>query len=533
MVYTIAHWSALTNRYVMNDDVRQQVFWMQQWDDPELFQDDLLARYARNYVPWGVQAVYFVAAPFMNPLQFTKVLAGILFVVTAGFLFGLGLETRDELTAVFVVIAFFFFTSFLRKISGGLSQSFAFPLLTAYLFFLAGRNVRAAGVVLLLESVFNPYIFLLCLATHTIFLFLNYFPGLARRLCGFSEGEPVDLVALVKANLPVLVGVFLMALKYVFLKPTEFGDTVSWAQMVGKIEYGPAGRYEMIPGPSFLAEVLRPVTLAFPVDERNAALGWIGLFLITVLTAFALRYSKRAVNLSGFKVFAYLLPASLALYGLADALLLKLFVPRRYLEFSLNIFYCTLLGVGVVAALDAWGWKKKVFPVAVSLLVLLGAVRLHNVGIYDYSADAPLYDFLETTPKTSLVAGPPDIMDNTLTFARRKAFVTYELSHTWMDRYWGIIKQRTEDFLKAYYAQDPEEIRAFAQGNGVDYLVVREADFSRDRLKTGLMLFEPFDGSVRSLVGSRSQFAALDRHAFPVVYEHGGIRVLRLSLHRN
>jgi hypothetical protein len=32
-VYVFAHWPALTNPYVINDDVRQQIFWMQQWVD--------------------------------------------------------------------------------------------------------------------------------------------------------------------------------------------------------------------------------------------------------------------------------------------------------------------------------------------------------------------------------------------------------------------------------------------------------------------------------------------------------------------
>lgn len=57
--FLIAHWPSLTNPYVIDDDVRQQIFWMQQWNDPELFQNDILTGYARNYVPWGVQAIYY------------------------------------------------------------------------------------------------------------------------------------------------------------------------------------------------------------------------------------------------------------------------------------------------------------------------------------------------------------------------------------------------------------------------------------------------------------------------------------------
>ena len=34
-VYGVGHFTALTNPYVIDDDVRQQVYWMQQWRDPD------------------------------------------------------------------------------------------------------------------------------------------------------------------------------------------------------------------------------------------------------------------------------------------------------------------------------------------------------------------------------------------------------------------------------------------------------------------------------------------------------------------
>jgi len=35
-VFVYSQWSALTNQYVIMDDVRQQTYWMQKWRDPEL-----------------------------------------------------------------------------------------------------------------------------------------------------------------------------------------------------------------------------------------------------------------------------------------------------------------------------------------------------------------------------------------------------------------------------------------------------------------------------------------------------------------
>jgi hypothetical protein len=119
-------------------------------------------------------------------------------------------------------------------------------------------------------------------------------------------------------------------------------------------------------------------------------------------------------------------------------------------------------------------------------------------------------------------------MDNVLTFGRRKAFVTYELSHTWYTRYWEVIKKRTFDFFRAYYAEDPAEVREFCRENGIDYLIVRDKDFSPDLLKKTQIHFEPFDAYIKGLVNSRSHFAVLDRKAFPPIYEKDGIRVIKM-----
>lgn len=554
VVYAIAHWSALTNPYVINDDVRQQIYWMQQWNDPELFRDDLLARYARNYDPWGVIAIYYLASPLMNPVQFTKVVAGVLYVVTAAFLFGLCLQFRNEIAALVIVCCFFFFTTFLAKVSGAISQSFAFPLLIAYLFFLSRENTLGGALVIFLASLLNPYIFLVCLTTQAIYLAWHYRPSLVQQLWKtradtVSSSLPVDhgrnesltgsqgsrealagtIRWLILVNLPVIVGVICMFLKYVVFKNPEFGELVTWSSMAGQIEYTAAGRYEIIPVPSLIRELVGPWGYYYPSEGWGVIFAWMGAVAIIAVFAVALLKWKKNVDLKGFRVFAYLIPASLILYGVAYVLLMRLFVPGRYIEFPFTVFYAVALGVAVTVILESFGLSRKKLLVVLGIAVLMAGARNWHVGIYDCSSDAPLYKFLETTPKSSLIAGPPDLMDNVQTFARRKALVTYELSHTWLDKYWDIIKARTLDLFRAYYAANPEEIRNFAQHYGISYLVVREKDFSPENLKKGDIHFEPFDDYIRKLVNSRTRFAALDENQFPVVYRGQGIRVLKIG----
>ncbi|MCF6290143.1 MAG: hypothetical protein L3J03_04010 [Desulfobacterales bacterium] len=530
-VYVVSHWSAISSPYVINDDVRQQIFWMQQWQEPGLYQGDVLARYARNYVSWGVQAIYWPASHFMNPVQFTKVLAGLLYVLTAGLLYSLARGMfRDRLTPLLAVCVYFLFGGFMMKISGGLPQSFAYPLLIGYLLFLARQRLVAAGGVILLQSVFNPYIFLLCLLTHALYIAHNHGGLIGNRILrpqAATGAQRKQFNRLFLANLTVGAGIVLMALKYVFFKSQEFGNLVTRAEMKGLAEYSAAGRYELLPQPSFFYELIRPWIFNLPFREWGLTAGLFGVVLVVALVGFAVTRRWKDIDITDFRVFAYLFVASLILYLFANFFLLKLFVPRRYLQFSLNLFYCLALATCLRITIEELRLKHLAFPLLTTLFILFAAFRLQGVGIYDYSAQAPLYRFMATTPIDSLVAGHPGLMDNVLTFSRRRAFVTYELSHAWIQPYWSMIKDRTSAFFKAYYAAEPDDVREFCRNNSIDYLIVREQDF-RILPDKERYYFEPFNSEIRKILGSKNNFAVLDEEQFPSVYRAGGVRVIKL-----
>src|SRR3712207_5796362 len=58
-----------SSEYVVQDDARQHVFWMQRFLDPTLFPNDLIADYFQSVAPSGYIAVYrLMAALGINPL---------------------------------------------------------------------------------------------------------------------------------------------------------------------------------------------------------------------------------------------------------------------------------------------------------------------------------------------------------------------------------------------------------------------------------------------------------------------------------
>lgn len=574
-VFVVAHWDALMSPYVINDDVRQQIYWMQSWLDPELYQNDLLTEYAKNYVPWGVRAVYAATATLVEPLYFSKILTGILFVATACLMFALGLGFGDRLTAVLIVCVYFLYGAFLSQMSGGLSRGFVYPLLAAHLLVLDRGMIVAASAVIVLESILNPYVFLVSLSTQALFVAHHYgrsiLTGLFSQVSrfrtafhcstseadarpswearsrlnslsllekigikvdkkrnGYDPGEAIPTLSLLVSCALVTVASALIALKYGILKSPEFGSVVTRAQMGGGIEYTASGRYDILPGPFWL-ELIRSLTPWPETSQLSILVGCVLFCAMVLAAAWSFTRKRPVVNPKRLRIFVYLLCASLLLYFAADLLFMKLFVPRRYLEFSVSLLYCVLIAMIARTAIEEFGMRRFAFPALVTLLVLIGAARLHGIALYDYSRDAGLYELLKRTPKSAVVAGHPEVMDNIPTFARRTAFVTYELSHSWYDRYWDVIKKRTFDFFTAYYSSDPEQIRHFGRDNGISYMVVREADFAPENLSGKAIYFEPFGDYVRKLTAGRHYFAILDVAKFPPVFQSKGMRVVKLN----
>ena len=497
-VFYFGNYDIFSNHYLINDDVRQQLFWMERWQDPELFQNDFLANYSEAYVPVGVRAIYRFASLWFDPLLFSKILTAILFVVTAALWFVWGRLFGDNLTAFIVVLVYFLFTGFQAQMAGGLSRGFVFPLLIAYLYFISRGDIFKGGVVVLVQSFFNPYVFLLCLFTQALVVSLKIAPRVFPKT--FATTEPISdlgkfIRRLLVLNIPVIIGVVFTVFNILWYQ-SNLGHLISCSEMVGKSEYTEFGRYQLYPTPSFFYELIRPwvFNLSFPYWGPIA--GWImALATIGIFVYAGLNYQP-VVKWKGLRGLFLIIPVSLFLYVVARLFLVKLFVPRRYLFYTLNIIYCIGFAVAIRIILEKIELSRTKMCLILVALLVFASFKGSHIELFDYSHDQSLYKFLQTTPKNTLIAGWPELMDNVMTFGNRRAFVTYELSHTWVEPYWSEVKKRTFDLFRAYYSSSPEEIKAFCKSRGIEYLIVREEDFNPQRLNGSNLYFEPFNGFI-------------------------------------
>lgn len=502
-VFTFAHWQGFVNQYAINDDARQQVYWMQRWTEPGLYPPSLLNDYAEAYVPWGVKFIYWCGSWFENPLRFTTHAAGALFTAQTLLLMAIGGRAAGRSAAWAALGAVFLMPFFLENISGGLSRAFASPLLAAFcLSLLAGG--RLLGVILAAQALFIPYVFLPCAGT----------VALNRAWAGLRGGDPVWLRSrrdwAVLGASTALAGAFTLAYGM-----EGFGPLVSLQETAGRPEFGPLGRLDLVPLPNpFLDFVYYPF-------ERIGLFKEFGLFAgiaSLVLLAPILWHGGRAADWRGLaqrlKPLALTGAAFLAFYVAARVLAFKLFVPDRYVQYPVNLLYALLLAACAAGALARLRPSRAVCASLILAAALLGAVRLKNVALYDYSAGATLFAAVEAaTPKDALLAGHPDLMDNVMTFSRRNAYATFELAHPWSKGYWEQLRPRLDGFFRAYYAAVPAEVVRFAKESGVDYLLVDESHFKPEFL-AGRPFFEPFGSSIKEVTAGMPSFAVMDDASF-------------------
>jgi hypothetical protein len=515
-VFFAAHSMGFFNSFSSNDDVRQQVFWMQKWSEPGLYPDDPLAAYAASYVPYGVKAVYRLAAPLVNPVYFSKVLTGLLFASLGACLWGIGFTLGGRGLGWTTVCVFWLMPSFLHNMSGGISRSFASPSLALFMLCWLRGNGRGVGLSLMLQALCIPYICIL--STGACLL-----AAVAGRLRP-SAAPPFPAKA---AHLAwIALAAFVVWFTGSRFDAAGFGPLVGATDMAGRPEFGEFGRFEIFPQPGIFFDALY-----YPLER-------IGLFLdvgltagiasLTLIVGLAAYFGRKADwrGLAGRgRPFFWLMAASLMLYVAARVLILKLFVPDRYLSYPLYMLYCLLLAACFQAGLRGWLDTRAKAAAVVLIAAALSFPRLHNLELYDYSGHERLYRAAWATPKSAVFAGPPKLMDDLLTFGKRKAFVSYKLAHPWSKGWWEFVRPRLEGLFRAYYAHDPQVVRAFCRDNGIDFLVADEADFTPERL-AGRPFFAPFDAQIRDAAKGGNSFALMDKREFPFTSLGGGLRLI-------
>lgn len=467
-----------SSEYMVQDDARQYVFWMQRFSDPELLPNDLIADYYKSVSPLGYVAIYYVMAKVgITPLLLSKLLPMGLGIITTVYAFGLSMEILP------LPIAGFFSTLLLNQslwfkddLVSATPRAFLYPIFTAFLYYLLRRSWLPCLVTVLLQGLFYPLVVLVSLGI--IFL----------RLWSWENGLP----HLSKDRQYQIFCVLAFGLAFFSVLPSALSSATYGPTIAGNIartlpEFSPKGRAKFFHKDFFLYWINGKDSSLLPWLKVQAIL--VG-FALPILIAFKSRFPL--INeFNNSKILLETLLASVMMFLISHLLLFKLYCPSRYTEHTLRIVLAIAGGLAFTIMLDAvlrshivtqstkLSWKLWLTGVvAVALLTYPNLVKEFPRTAYKIGAFPSLYQFFEAQPKDILIASLEGEANLVPTFSKRSILVGSEYALPYHTKYYAQIRQRAIDLINAQYSLQLEETKSFIQKYGLDFWLINQSAFT-------------------------------------------------------
>ncbi len=473
--------------YVVQDDVRQHVVWMQRFMDPGLFPGDAIADYYLALAPPGYKAFYgFFAKCGMAPLLTAKLLPILLALITTFFGFKLTLKILP------IPVCGFFATLILNQqiwlddeLITATPRAFYYPLFTIFLYCLVKRALFPCLTVIALQGLFYAPVMLLSLAILHIRLLAwkRRWPTLTRNRSRYIFGLMGSLVA-------ALIVLFLLRHQSVV------GASVTSQQMRNLPEFGLLGRQEYFG--------VNPLYFLFQ-GRSGLNLSW---FPASILIGLALPFLPPG----RFRLLQKLTPdvallyqafgAALGLFTLAHILLFRLYYPSRYTYHSLRVLLAVASGITLTILLEAgWSWLQEKRQVKVRLQfqqkLLLAFISLFTaiellvpalppvffaLEVWIEGSSPGLYTYLAQQPRETVIATLAPEGDNIGAFAQRSTLMGREFSLAFHPQYHKIVQERITDLLNAQYSSDSSELEQIIDKYGIDFFLVEHSAFTPEYL---------------------------------------------------
>lgn len=473
----------LTNRFFVQDDVNQYVPAVYAFSDEGLskayLDGDLILSYMVAKNSPGHLYLYYAFARYFDPLILTKILPFLLAALSS-LLFYMIIKVLKNETAGFyaaLIFSFYVWTSKYGFFSGGLPKAFAFPLLLLFIYFFLKKKIILCVLTLVLQILFYPIAAVLSLAVYGISFFKR------------NKREKKSLIIFCCIGLAC----FLLSW-FIYLQPNEFlGRTVNLSKMITMPEFGPDGRDRLFLDSFF----------DFLVSEDGSGIlvsrTIFFLFPVFVLSFFYLRKKRFKIP----EILLNILYSSFIVFSFSYVLLLYLFFPGRYLEFTLPIFIIAVISFSIAEVFDSFfrrlKYKALIHLLFTVFIIIVFKPFLHtNLENFEHE----IYSDIVELPQDAFLAGHPYDMDPVLTFTKRRVFIQFEVSTAWYKNYYARIRQRTYDFFKAYYSDSLDEVFNFCDKYGITHLVVNKRHFSPEYLKKQNYYLEPYNDYIKDIVDS-------------------------------
>ncbi|MEQ9668781.1 hypothetical protein [Coleofasciculus sp. G2-EDA-02] len=520
---------AFSHAYIVQDDARQHVFWMQKFIDSELFPDDLIADYFQSVAPVGYTTLYRIAAALgINPFLFNKLLPPILSAIATGYCFSISLQLLPVPAAGFITSVLLNQSLWMKDdLISATPRAFIYPLFLAFLYHLLRQSLLPCLTTIILLSLFYPQYLLICAALFILQPFppknslIRTSAPLCAYLCAplrFPKKFQLPPHALSTIGLIVTV----IAISGYALIPSQFDPVITATQAKQLPEFSATGRSYFFSNNPWHFFLLSPRSGILDVGFVRPATLALGI-LLPILYRHPNSFPLVKSISPQIRILAQIFWASLFIFIIAHLLLFNLHLPSRYTEHSFRILLSVSAGIVLTIVFDAI-LRTDCHPAKIKTLILSQgkfsdsrANRSNNretspyskLRIYHYLTISfltavllfypylvepfpltkykdghfpALYQFFQQQPKDSLIASVSEEANNLPTFAQRSILVGREYAIPYHWGYYRQFRQRTIDLIQAQYSPDLEEVKQFIQLYGVDFWLLENTAFTPEYL---------------------------------------------------
>jgi hypothetical protein len=489
MIYSLLELKqAFSSAYVVQDDARVYVSWMQRFLEPDLLPNDLITDYFQSVTPFGYAALYrLIASVSIDPLYASKILPVLLLLLTTGYCFAVCMQILPVPAVGFMTTLLFNQNLVMRDdLVSATPRSFIYLLFLAFVYYLLrGNALPCLGTIALSGLFYPPLLFIL---SGILILRVWHWQEKLPRLSQNRRDYVFSVTGL---------GLALMMMLPYALSSTEYGFAVTGNVIRALPEFSETGRIPFFDDNPFQFWLLGQHSGILPniLEHPLSSIG----FLLPILLRYPERFPLVKQVTSNVRLLPKIALVSLGMFFTAHFTLYKLFAPARYTRYTLKFVIILAAGIAIAAILDAVfraSKKSTEFPyrqfLAFGLTVLLGTtlvfypLLLSRFPNSNYiRGEAPVvYEFFRKQPKDILIAGLSSETDNVPTFSQRAILVGWEYAVPYHIRYEHQIRQRATDLIRAQYTQNLAEVQNFIQTYGVDFFLLDRTAFTPEYVNT-------------------------------------------------
>lgn len=466
--------------WALNDDIRNQLYWMMRIVSPQLFQQDYIADYFSHplLVSPVLLGLYSFFALWIKPLVLSQFLPFALVLLATFFLFRFCAAYRNDSYAFWVSFVFNASIWLLKNMAGGLPRAFLYPLFFTLLWTIQTRRWFLVSLTLWLSALIYPPVLILGLGM-LIFETIR------------TPRNNLDFLPKLRCLAISVCGTLALTAWRLLSSPdtSQFGALINAGTAERMRDFYPGGRVVLYTLP-YLTGSYASGTFALPIKFLTAILQRLPhpyiliptLIFCLLIWLYGKFLKKKLGPLEIPPLIWNVLPVSGLLYILAWLLLFYLYVPERYLEYTLLLIPSFFLGGLVYTLQKNYPRFKHGIAAGFIFLTLIGTGFFWRDDLMDIpEPEKNLYRYLKKLPESVMLVAPPGLASNIPVYAARSVLLSNEAYVPFHQAYFQEMKSRLKDWLSAYYALDRAPLLLMINKYHIDYVILQTKDFQPKR----------------------------------------------------